>query len=347
MYPIPEYFKINPKYLLGLDENEFIDGFHCLRNTVRDIYKDIIKNPESYGLPLTEDSVPVNSSRRLMDYLNVLSRAGELRENSLVVTFDMYNESLKTIKPKVSIAASNILIKRLTDFGFYFTGFNGKTFDKGLNQFVVTYEDNRNLIPVLKGYSMANHMSENRRDEFRACQYDLVAASGELPKQVRAYVFSQYLSGEQKDFFIRFNERMTEEGFTCETPQSHNFTLEYYLNEQIPFDKKPPHIVQCTSENNQLNINLVITSIPSYCGHIEKLPDRVKAVYKRAVIYQPCKNMESCELCGCIRKWKMDGEDLISCQFGNAHISDYNLDDIEAYISVIKLEAEANPKRYH
>ena len=38
MYPIPEHFKVNPKFLLGLDEKEFIDGFHCLWNTIRDIY---------------------------------------------------------------------------------------------------------------------------------------------------------------------------------------------------------------------------------------------------------------------------------------------------------------------
>jgi hypothetical protein len=241
--------------------------------------------------------------------------------------------------------ASYMLINRLSDFGFTFTGFNGKTFDKGLDQFIVSYEDNKNLIPALKCYCMTtNRMSANRRDEFRAIQYDLVAAPGTIPEQTRAYVFSQYLSGEQKDFFIRFDERMTEEGFSCENGQSCNFRLEYYRNEQLPFDKKPPHIVHCLSDNNQLDIIMAMTTIPNYCGYIENLLERIKAVYKQSVIRQPCKNMESCELCGAIRRWTIDGEEFISCQFGDAHISDFNLDDIESYIKIIKIEAEA--KRY-
>ena len=34
MYPVPEQFKVDPKYLLGINECEFIDGFRCLWKSV-------------------------------------------------------------------------------------------------------------------------------------------------------------------------------------------------------------------------------------------------------------------------------------------------------------------------
>jgi len=47
MYPTPEHFQVAPQYLYGLGEDEFIDGFRCLWNVVKDMYNKI---PESAGI---------------------------------------------------------------------------------------------------------------------------------------------------------------------------------------------------------------------------------------------------------------------------------------------------------
>jgi len=230
MYPVPEYFKVDPQYLRGLDEIEFIDGFRCLWNALRDMYKDIIEDPESWGLPCSEDTLygeenyngfdkkradSGNSSRRLMDYLKTLCQIGEIKEGRLVIPYEAYIERLKAGKTNIentaagiTNAASGALINRLTFFGFNFTGFNGKAFDKDIARFEVSYDDNKNLIPALKGYCMTSY----RRGKFAICQYIAVAATGTIPEPVCAFTFSQYFIGQQREFFNKFNSKMLAEG---------------------------------------------------------------------------------------------------------------------------------------
>ena len=353
MYPVPEYFKVDPKYLPGLSEVEFIDGFKCLWSVVGDIYRAIIEDPASFGLPCYEPSEETvnrgkfdpknaecgNSSRRLMEYLGMLCQIGDLQGNKLVVPLGIYVERLKTLKPGVTGVASHMLINRLIDFGFAFAGFNGKAFDKGMDHFIVSYEDSKNLIPALKGYCT---MPAKCREKFCACHYDSVAAPDTIPQPVCAFVFSQYFTGRQREFFIRFNERMLEEGFVCINSPSYPFTLEYFRQEQLPLDKKKPHVVRCFSDNNKLDIVMKMMDIADYNTYIEKLPGRIKICYKAS----HCRNcFGDWRECASAKRWTIDGESFADCQWGDgAHISNFDPDDIDTYISIIKMEAGA--KRY-
>jgi len=350
MYPIPEYFKVDPQYLFGINENEFIDGFRCLWNTVRDMYKDIVESPEVWGLPCVEDFNPSsgkykfdqkraesgNSSRRLMEFLKMICQIGDLQGNKLIIPFAVYEEHLKKIKPKVTNAASCMLITRLVNFGFGFMGFDGKSFDKNSDSFEVSYEDNKNLIPALYGYSMNIPV---RWEKLSVCHYDSVAVIDTIPQPVCAFVFSQYFTGNQKKFFIKFNERLLEEGFVCIDSGGYPFVVEYYTSRQIPLNKDKPFIVRCLSDNNQLTIIMKMTDIANYSEYVNTLPSRIKSCYKVSHCRYCVKNCEA------HYKWTIDGETFKDCQWGDgAHVTDFTLDDVKTYISIIKMEA--GNKRY-
>ena len=53
--PVPDNINVNPDFLYGISENDFINGLKILTGTLKNIYSDIIQNPAEYGLPLIED----------------------------------------------------------------------------------------------------------------------------------------------------------------------------------------------------------------------------------------------------------------------------------------------------
>jgi len=110
----------------------------------------------------------------------------------------------------------------------------------------------------------------------------------------------------------------------------------------MPLNKKKPFIIRCKSVSNQLDITMKMMDIPNYCGYVESLPNRIKSCYK----VSHCRNcFGDWRDCGAAKHWTIDGESFADCQWGEgAHISDFNLDDVDTYISIIKMEAKN--KRY-
>ena len=352
MYPIPEDFRVKPEYLLGITEAEFNDGFRCLWRVISELYKGIIADPESFGLPLYEDYERGKSdrkwndsevtSRRLMDFLDALCVAGELKNNILSISPVAYKEHIKKNRLKMTSPAAIKLMSRLTDFGFTFSDSDGNPFSKTVSDFELSYEENANLIPALKGYCCTN--IRGKMDlEFYCCQYHLVTDSDLAIKPARAFAFSQYLMGEQKEFFIAIHERMLSEGFICKPNWTFGSVLgvEYCTKTQLR-DKRNPWLIRCLSNHNQLDMTLKMYHIATYTDFLAGLPEQIKASYKAT---NPCSNEKCCDTyltCHHRYVFSLDGNEYAVHLYGGygAKVRTFNIDDVDSYVALIKKEAE-------
>jgi hypothetical protein len=300
----------------------------------------MVEKPEIYRLPCVEEKIGpaadiIKSSSgfkqlRLMNYLKMLCQIGELNNGVLNIAYPKYTECLKKLLPKITNADSYALIERLSDFGFRFTGFNGKSFDKGIEYFSVSYEDNKNLIPALKDYCM----TDSNDDEFRTCQYHLIAAPGSLPQPSWIYAMSRCITEEQRKFLLKFDDRMKEEGFKSADSLYGQFCVEYYLSKHFPLNKNKPFYVRCFAYQKQLYMILKIRNIYDYIGQIEALPERIKSLYR-------LNNCRKCiDDCGAHRAYTIDGEKYTACQCKYVTLREFNVVDIETYISFIKMETK-------
>lgn len=335
MYPVPRRFPVNPVLLDGMDEEGFLEGFHGLWRAVRALYEDMIVNPESYGLPLVEDiqyttfndkaRESTNSAKRLMTLLRIMGRTGVMDGGGLRVDAKVYGDMIGAQKSKEKIANPNMILTRLAAFGFVIEGLDSPGFPRGLTSFTVTYPADPRVMGTLKAYSGI----EDREFDFFSVHYDIAALPESLPQPAHAYVFSQYLTGNQHDFFVRFNELMLEAGFDCVPSLSYSYSVEYFDG------GKKPYVARCMSEDNNLEVFLRTLNINKYEDFLDTLPSGVKDAYKAA---RPCTH---CRACTSQRQFTLDGHTYELCRGeSQGRIQVFNPEDAGLYVSLLKREAK-------
>jgi len=147
----------------------FIKNFSRLCGLVKDMYLDMAKRPETYGLVLADYALQSvdkkskehglimksrNSVNRLPDTLFRLAQSGEARNHQLDISLPVFKESIKQTEPCLvnPVPRYEMVLSRLVDFGFVISDFNGKPFDKTLDSFTVEYPDAPELIDTLKAF---------------------------------------------------------------------------------------------------------------------------------------------------------------------------------------------------
>ncbi|MDF2686208.1 MAG: hypothetical protein K0S55_1389 [Clostridia bacterium] len=282
MIPIPEFFKVDGKYLYDCDEYEFISGFKNLSDIISDIYKDIIKSPDEYGFSLIPDidysifnpkaNQSSNYARSLMSLLKIIGRTGELINGELTVSLDFYNSIIRTLKPKYKIPKPNMIIKKLFNFGFFISDFNGKNFNKDIKQFVISYPDNPIVIKALKGYTM----TEVSKFGFFSLHYYLVSSPDKLPYNQNSITFGEYLKKSGKEFFNEFDRCMQNAGYTCLCDKSYEYVLAYFK------DVKDYYIIRLFPYDNMLEMKMRLKNVGNYIDYIETLPPHIKEIFMTA-----------------------------------------------------------------
>ncbi|MCL2531384.1 MAG: hypothetical protein FWE40_04435 [Oscillospiraceae bacterium] len=177
MLPVPEDYPLAN----GLPD-DFIEHFTQLRNLIKDIYLDMAKQPEAYGLVLTDYNLQSadkkskeyalamkskNSVNRLPDTLFRLSQNGEVHNHQLIVSLPSFKESLKQTATYglSAVTKYELILSRLVDFGFSISGFNGKPFAKTVDSFTVEYPDTPELIDTLKTFCDLWHENKIRQQQ--------------------------------------------------------------------------------------------------------------------------------------------------------------------------------------
>ena len=149
---IPDDTKIDPYFLDGLTNTEFVDAFRALQQLVYGIYEEIERtSPLEWGWLGWQDIAAYGVwHNRIMGLLGAFADAGHLDGDMLVVDKKKFNNH-DTVKQQNKInskAKVNIIIAGLMDMGLSIEGFE----DKKSDMFTVSCPDTPNLIMVLCSY---------------------------------------------------------------------------------------------------------------------------------------------------------------------------------------------------
>jgi len=162
--PVPEKYPLAD----GLPD-DFIEHFTKLWALMKDMFLDMAKQPEAYGMVLADYALQGagsqskesglirksrNSVNRLPDTLFRLSQSGEVHNHQLHVSLPVFKDGIKQAEGNgVSpVPKYELILSRLVDFGFTISGFSGKPFAKTVDSFTVEYPDYPELMDTLKLY---------------------------------------------------------------------------------------------------------------------------------------------------------------------------------------------------
>lgn len=324
--PVLDDFNVNHSCLFGTNKDDFIIGLKELTEIIKSIYADMINNPAEYGLPLVEDieykpfnpkaAISKKSSFRLVALLYTLARNSELKGNDLKVNENNFSKELKNLKSMFKVTNSKMIFNKLRNYGFIY---EDNTF---------SYSDNHSVIPALYGY-MKNVPLQ--KPAIFSLNYNFAAT--DLPSH--STVFTEYLSENEREFFILLNEFMLSECFNIGNTGDYNifsYSIEYLMD-----SKDDKRIVRCYSDFGKLGVWLKLHNSDCYDYYIEKLPEKIKQIFRKESSCKFC-----IESCGARIFRTFEGTEYTDCGYGNYFIiTSFDLDDIKYYKQIILLERKA------
>lgn len=300
------------------------------------IYEDMINNPDNYGLPLIEDieygefnpkaNDSFNSSKRLLNMLNNISKAGELADGYLVVSKEKFNFYNKSLKAKDKLQNVRMLIKNLQNFGFVIDAYD----DRKAKNFTVAFPGNKLVINALKGYLQFDKLPHH----VYSMHYYFADDEDHLTNNRYSQIFTQYLDGDEKGFFICFNEQLIKNNFSCRSNTGYGFTIEYRINKD-----DVNYLVRCYSEEKKLKVALRLRKLEKYQEVIKDFSTDVKSLLSTT----------TCKLCNekCNHRftWEFEGCKYSTCVYDNFILLNYDksaFKNIDEYIKLLCLEREFN-----
>ena len=340
--PVPENYPLRN----GL-QADFPIHFARLADLAKDIYADMAKQPEAYRLELVSTDVtdrnPIrkshNSIHRLCDTLCRLSQSGEVKEHCLIVSAAKFKDSIKKAQGAVSASVPKyeLILSRLTDFGFVISDFDGKPFAKNVETFTIEYPDYPNMIDALKGYcdgwdSIKNDRSsvkiwhEGFHHHFYTFDYKMTADHDKVSVQQWLTDEAAYYgnSDEERDFYIAFYEySLRYKGVT--------FNGDYnYKSKRIA--RELPNWY------NEIALSLILRNIDSYITDIESMSESVKVPFR----------INSCNHCGfqgatdehCKfrRKWTLENVAYEACAHFGFKFYDFDIARVPDYWKLLELD---------
>ena len=156
----PETLNVHPRFLFGLEKEEFITGFKALHSLIQKLYTDIGDNPATFNMMLKESD---DADAKNADYTN--SNASFLRVPNLLIIVGVFSRLeadlnlvidggiLVTEAKVLKITGIPGLLTKLKDYGFEISDF-GKI-PKAGEVLCVSYPDNRFMLVALKAMSEA------------------------------------------------------------------------------------------------------------------------------------------------------------------------------------------------
>ena len=341
---VPDDFLVNFNCLCGVDKQEFITGLKALTSVVKEIYDDMIKVPDEYGLPLVEDkkyelfnpkaAESGHSAKRVITLLHVLANCGALENGKIVVNKNDFTVSCKKVASIYKITNSNKILKKLCDFGFVIERFNGKGFDKTSEIFTFSHIDEL-IAPVLYGFM--NNTPLKKQTLF-SLNYNLAIAKSDLSNDYCQAIFAEYVSGEEREFYKRLDATVEEIGLVIGSADDynvHSYRIEYVIN-----TKAERRVVRCYSDNGKLRVGLYLRNINTFEDIIETLPEYIKQVFRVKSTCRDCN--KSCKL---KIAWELEGVCYAVCGYQHYFfIPCGDPNDMEYYKRLIQMEVEATTK---
>jgi len=293
--PVPENYPLAD----GLS-GDFRNHFSQLRDLIKEIYLDMAKQPEAYGLVLTDYTLQSegsqskenglirksrNSVNRLPDTLFRLSQNGEVCNHKLVVSLPSFKTSLKQTEAYglSSVTKYELILSRLVDFGFSISDFNGKPFVKTVDSFTVEYPDAPELIDTLKLFCDLWHENKIRQ------QQDTPSRLASMVKPALNYYshmnFDFRFTADQDKIPIRewIGYDLQMQGYSeeriCFYTAFYNYSLKYadvkYNGDYLLDSKRIVHLgYKC--------LRLILKNSDNYINEITTMPEILCAVYAKS-----------------------------------------------------------------
>jgi len=342
--PVPENYPLKN----GLPE-DFRTHFVKLCEIARNIYNDMAKQPESYGIMLidikSKDHHLIrkaqNTIHRFVDTLSRLAACGELQNHQLIVSVPAFKEAIKKSQSMVSgpVPKYELILSRLVDFGFVISDFDGKPFGKTLESFTVEYPDMPEIIDTIKIYcdnwvtikadrsSVKIWEGEFHHHYFRF-DYKITAELDKIP--VRQWIAdeSKYngYSDKINDFYIAFYEYSLQyKGVT--------FNGDYnYKSKRIARDLHRGLGIS--------SLSLILKNVNNYITEIEKMPDSIKKQFAKSSCNHCSFQGATEEYCKFRRNWVLDNIPHDACAFYGFQFDDFDLALVPHYWRLLELDYE-------
>lgn len=334
MILVPNKYSIQDNFLYGCSKKEFVDGFKELQRVIIHIYMNMMADPESYGLVLTELQINEHSKNardskgsvyRLIKLLYSLGRSGIIQDHRLIIDAEKYH----AIEKEMKISKAPILIRKLHDFGFEFEGLKKFSFDRKLKEYVLWYPSNPKVINVLKGYTMSALCSNSY-----VLHYSLVSDPNTIPRDQGVQDFVSCLDKDQQ-FFTAFHEQLMENQYIL--GEASCYRVRYFLRAS---DKS--YTVECRSDGRRLYIGMKLKKMSEYSEYINQLPLPIKAMLSRSSCRTTCTFQGATpEYCKYRVAWRVDNMEYIKCSFEDVFTpKEYLLDDLKQYIGLLLKDRE-------
>jgi hypothetical protein len=338
--PVPQDYPLRE----GVNR-DFPIHFAKLCELVREMYLDMAQRPESYGLKLIDIGVndhhairaAKNTLHRLFDTLLRLYQNGVLENHTLTVSAERFRDACKKNQGAVSnpIPKYELILSRLTDFGFAFSDFTGKPFAKTVETFTVEYPDNPEIIDTVKIYCECRDKSRNDaakgsgnnfHHNFYSCDYKITADWNALPSQqwIRDEIRSKGYDDSIADFYVAFFE------YSLKYP-------EIVYDGEYKYKKK--RIARGLFEGlGKQNLSLILKDMDNYITTIEIMPDSVKEPFTRNSCNHCRFQGATEEYCKFRRKWTLENIQHDACAFYGFQFNDLDLARVPDYWQLLELE---------
>jgi hypothetical protein len=343
--PVPDNYPLRN----GLPDDYRIH-YAKLCELMKEMYLDMTKKPESYGLKLIEISsqdrhairAAQNKIHRLVDTLLRLCQSGRVENHQLIVSADLFKSAIKKAQGAVSnsVPKYELILSRLTEFGFDISDFTGKPFDKNVESFTIEYPDDPDIIDTMKTYfdcwdilkeNQANVIMWNEfHHNFYRFDYKVTADHDKLSgtQWVHDKALRYGYPPEIDKFYVAF----------------HEYSLKY---KKIRFDGeyyyKSKRIARSLDWGNEIpKLALILKDMDKYITVIEAMPDSVKKPFTKSSCNYCGFQGATDEHCKFRRIWTLDGIKHDACAFFGFQFDDFDVARVADYWQLLELEYGLN-----
>ena len=346
--PVPEDYPLRD----GLPE-DFRPRFARLCELARNIYLNMAKLPESYGLMLVgiasdDHNLARDGYRtihRLVDLLANLSRCGELDGDQLVVPLPAFKQANKKGSGLVSGPVPNyqLFFSRLAEFGFVFSDFAGKPYGKQVESFMVEYPDDPGMIEAIQLYCAC-------WDDLRADKSGVLIAPNNFHHHY--YRFDYKITADLTRIPMRqwVGDEVVYEGYSPEikafTLAFYDYSLRYkglkfdgdyyYKSKRIARTQKSGWVA--LNEPGKFRLKLSLRTPDNYMQVIETMPESLRLPFTKSYCGYCDFQGATMEKCKFRSHWTYNGEEQDGCAHQCFHFEDLSLARVPDYWRMLELE---------
>ena len=354
---------VNARYLNGLDEGQFWDAFGALRDIFEDFFVQAVERPEKISMPLYRlDEHDWKSKEAKAGHTALLSffiiflalaAASRWEGNALTVTFTQFNEAVK--KMKGSKKAEQI--RRLYDYGFTFSEWDGKKFSAKCETFTLDYPDNPNVLAVVAAigdkFAQYRQAQEERQEKIlnshsylgnieQFAQFDpniYTTDSGVLPSKTLAHMMNTVGEANEK-LLCAIVEKFKERGMEI------HYGVSFIKNDF--YDKRSKdtlnnigfgHYSIGVRENEPLALRIKLIRPSQYIEKIDALPPHLMERFEKVKCFN-CSDR-------CTRKIKyvLNNKNKIACACETFVFVNINMDDLDMLMNLYDAEQLAKASK--